>query len=491
MELILKMFLDIFKQKIQKYYQCNKLSFYVFIGFIIYTIILYIIDQIFIAGSCQTSSIEGTIISVSFTLLGFAITTKNILISRYSQFFSRVPFKFIFDNNQNNIYLICWKIIAYTPFCIITLYILGCKRLLIIPMFFSAIVFLLYFFFTYKMISGREKAKNTIANLLLENTLLDENSEVKITRKSLLGKLCSDNNLNITNSDYISTFRTYISFTQNVFLNDNIQNNDKLKEQSKIMLYAIKIFEKLKKFFLYSEVKKRIDYKLETDDEAKTKISENIIFYTFDYFNYTFKTNYMDSRKIPAIYDEQFNIEYIIQSIIILFNTGLYNAQKNNLKSFSDDSFSNFMKTLSFKYYINGMFGLMLACIINLNFSNFKKIISFLNENLKCVKEDDDACTETGKLLELYIAPYISVMVCLAIYYAIINNYICDNPTIKEVREYYKENLNKSCLRNFEKIQEMINLSFTITNDEKTIISIIQETKKHLDFSYNNPLFFE
>lgn len=356
-----------------------------------------------------------SLIGITFTIMGFSITIRNIIISRDMSSFSNFSLKNLIDENTSYFDKFIWYLILFIPIHLIIIYIIGYRKQIYVFAIISGLSMILYFFCTLRRLK-RISLKETIVNILIDNMLIERNIEYSLERKKLINQLCYNQNKKLINVEHTELFKKYLKNLQEIVANRSYR---KLFKGNLIdSLFYWKIF--------LPQIERKINYTLKSKNDIEKKeklilsLSKEVSLYTFDYFN-IFLNDIKKNNKIPednSVYLSAY-IEELFEQIITDFK------EIQNKKHL--DSYFNY----NFVLFMNITLGIVVSCLINFNFNFTEKI---LKELVYKVNSDD-------YLFRMNITSYINALIAISIKFVCINNYINVDTGLLDLNRLYNESL--------------------------------------------------
>lgn len=414
-----------------------------------------------------------SLIAISFTLLGFGITCRNIIISKDTSKFNIFPISTLIDYGNNFTTQACWYFVVCIPFYSLIIYIVGFRRQIYFFVFFSGMC-LIYYFFTVLSRIRKENCENVVAYIIINNLLVIDNKKNIEYRKEIFQKLIDTKNSFILSKTIFS--RTLIFFSKIV------QNKDKHIRPRKILSKA---------FFTRTLIQKEIKQKWNNkshdnlNDYHKT-IIKSFSIYSYDYFNSVLTSMDKSENQYLLI---QFN-EIINQFVSDNINQEKYQKQYllntlNNILQIpvnKKEYKKHKLKKKKMEYYdklymlfINIVFGLIVSCVTNLELNEFDSIIKLLSETIN----DNN----------IYISDdVLNTLSLYAFYYVFSNENITTKITIAEAKEHINYLLFHSSNLYNNYIETCLFGKFTILEYSDTLDNIFN--KIHNDQAYLETTIF-
>lgn len=339
---------------------------------IVYGITIFIIKN-FSHNILEKSNLSGTFIGITFTIMGFSITVKNILIGKESTYFSNFSMKILLQNSIQNIYNFLWYVIICSPFLSIIFSAIIKEPYLGIIAILSGICMILYFSIALSYLT-KQKLNNVVVNLFLKNIITNfkiENHNPSLNfivcRKELFSKLFF-NEKGLLTEESVNVYFLFIKKLNNI-INYKIFENCNHSElinfckrnflTSKIEKENLILLEKLYLEALYK------DFKEKKVNEFYIYLCEQTLDFNLSAFKYMLNHNNEDEKYIKDI---------IYQTLV--FNFKEYNK---DIKVWGIYDYRE-------KMYICQTFGVLYACFKE---CNFDLIESILNEYIAYIRDYD------------------------------------------------------------------------------------------------------
>lgn len=333
----------------------------------------------------EYQNIQSTMISVSFTTLGFAITLRNILIGRDRDKYYGFSLKSIINYSTKAYSKICWYIIMLVPFMDIYLYFRGFKRQVIFFTLLSAMSMIIYFLTVLQRIR-KDVHNETIAYIFIDNILNPHVVYFMEYKEELFQKLfCNSDTFPEVNLvfDYVLEYLYKIVCDQ----------------------YFLKYshYKYIKMTSIQQNIRRRLK-KTPLDSDTVKKALQTVSFYSYDYFNRLFQSKRAQSIKPITEQIMQF-IKHSHINVSILAMSRMYKDcmnQKTEIKK------KNRLNDNAYLLFFNYLLGIMCAGINNLSFDEYRILTDKIAE----------ICTEETVLLTRGEIDALSVLV---LYYQEIN----------------------------------------------------------------------
>ena len=410
------------------------------------------------------SSVNFSFVAILFTILGFGVTLKNIIISKDSVTYNLFSIKAIIEEGNTLISSASWYLIICIPFYSVILYALGCRRQLYFLLLLSASAFIVHFF-TIIIRLQKKSCKKTVAYIIINN-LFDKDKRRTEYRKEIFQKL--------VNSDE-SKAESNMIFSESVnILSDIITGKESFICSKRHLLTKTAIQKK---------IKDRWD---EFNSCDKAELIKSYSLYVFDYFNSVFKDSsaaeydylvVQFTQLFDHFVDDHFKKEDIIKIYLQLIQRNILDC----IEAAPEISCTQFMENITkekmekefwdyvylYTLIINTVLGLLAACITNMGLNNIKCIINNISDTLNKKLFLSDSIIN---LLSLYI-----------LYYAVKNNRIKENITYREfytfLNDLYRD---VSCLYSGY-IESQVFESFTVFDYKHYFYEIFEIVKSDIN----------
>lgn len=386
---------------------------------------------------------NSTLISISFTLFGFAVTAKNILNHKLSEFYSNIPIMTIIDNSKTVLYKKVWYSILFSPVFMLVLFCLKYDINLVPYIFLSFICFLCFLIETYRMISLKN-TQDVISDMLLNLTAnaLSYNNQVK--RKNLLSSLYSVSRKNILSSDYKPIFNEYICKVKSV-LNGSYEQEHSLNFETKI--------------------KKDVHNSIKSSNTAEL-IVNNICYFIYDYVNYVLLNDNINYQSVNNELNDFTNSEFVMKNLIdSIFNFNGY----------------NFNSDLMYKFYINSILGLYVAVLKNTNAFFFSEICDYVINKI--------SNKQNINLYKFYLLGYNDILICLTIEYCIVNEFIHKEILLCDLIKLFDNSIKNCNSTMLDQFESLINCNFEISISKSSIRKLLLGFNMRLNSFEKNPVF--
>ena len=415
-----------------------------------------------------------SLIATSFTLLGFGITSRNIIISKDNSKFNIFPISTLIDYSNNFTTQACWYLIVCIPFHSLAIYIMGHRRQIYFFVFLSSLC-LIYYFFTVLSRIQKRNCENVVAYIIINNLLVIDDIKNTEHRKEIFQNLVDNKNSFILSKTIFS--RTLEFFSK------ILQNKDENIRPRRILSKAF-----FTRTLIQKEIKQKWNNKSQDNlnDYHKT-IIKSFSIYAYDYFNSVLTSMDKSENQYLLI---QFN-EIIKQFVSDNINQKKYQKQYllNTLNSIlpiqvQEKKYKkHILKKKKLEYYdklymlfINIVFGLIVSCVTNLELNEFDSIIDLISETIN----DNN----------IYISDDVLNTLSLhAFYYIFSNENITTKITITEANEHIDYLLTHSSVMYSYYIEKCLYEKFTIWDNSHTLDKIYEII--HKDQTYLETTIFD
>lgn len=375
------------------------------------------------------TGITGTLIGSTFSLMGFSVTLRNLLISKDSTKYNEFSLKEIIEVSHTFFGRLLWYIILIIPIHCLCLYMAGYRRRLFFYLALSIVCVIVYFFITLNRLN-QDKYNKVVANILLENILNSDleygNNYYTFRRKEYLEKISNSNNSKIE--------------IINIFF-------EKLKKVASISDPAYGVINRkidiIKILLVGKLIENSIIFSLLLDKGMsfknfglhKGKFIKNVclksVMYIYDYFSFEILhcSNEWEF--------EQYYQQYLKQIIYSL------NYYKNNV---------------NLVLYTNVLFGIILSCFKRLNLNVSKKIV----DDIYTSSCRDDLCKVS------FIPEQISAMIVVALNYLSYYNLFDKEIFNSDLCLYYQIYFENTCLEDYELLRSVLNVKVWETVNQNT-----------------------
>lgn len=459
--------------------------FSIFVIFVIFSVfmgLLYPLIQSILPGfiNIEGASAGFSIVSISFTILGFGLTLKNIILSKDSVSYNVFTIKAIIEEGNNKISSYSWYLIICIPFYSLVIYALGYRKQLFFFVFLSASAFIIHFF-TIILRLDKKNCKKIVAYIII-HSLFDKDKRTAEYRKEVFQKLVNSDNGN-SESNLIFSEAVNILFKI-------------ITGKEPYICKSRCIVNRFYRSFNRNAIQKKIKTKWDNfSEEEKVSTIKAFSLFAFDYFSGVIKNSDKSEYNYIIVQFSKLIEEYIeinfreekytklylktIQTIQIELLNKL--NQKNRITYIFSETFSEilinqteeqkeFYKKINlYTLLLNYLLGLYSACIINMSLSKVKELQELI---CKIILEKNVYLSKS----------VIDLLVLYAIYYAKYNNIINEDTLYKELETYIMDLLKTTSFMYTEYIESQIYEDFTAFD----YINYIHEIYKIIEFDKNN-----
>lgn len=386
-----------------------------------------------------------SLISTSFTILGFSITVRNIIISRDLQRYTNFTFKTLIYEATSIKCKFAWYLIILIPGYSLILYSIGFRRQFYVLTFISVVCMLYYFYNSLKRLDNTVLRK-TIVDLFIEN-MIDKSNDVDSNRKELFSKLCSENELEVFSVEQRSIFKLFYNEIHNIVKMDG--------------------YEGMKRRYNYPRIELSIKDSVDYDKNLIKDIALKSSIYTYSYFDCTLKNIFLKKTYTEEKIDEvkKFVPEYFNMVLEKYIDNGL-EIKNNNLQD------------KEYLIFVNTLFGIILSCLNNLSFIDNKELINDIYETLANREE----------LVYTQIVPHFCAMIIVSINYLLVNNTsFLDTTSSYDILEFYKKYQSFTIDTDYSDLYKLIYNRFHIEDEIITMGKVIKEIANNQK-GYFNPI---
>lgn len=301
--------------------------------------------------SMNYDGIQTTLISITFTSLGFAITLRNILIGREREKFFGFSVKAIIKYSTKTYSKICWYIIMIIPFMEIYLYVRGYRRQLIVYTLLSAVSMIIYFVTVLQRIR-KDVNIEIIAYQFIDNILNPDDIYDKEYRTELIEKLFCES----------STFPE----VKQVF-------DDVLKNLYKIVCEPRILKHRSIRTINMTELQKSIRRKMRKKplDSAEVKKSiQTVSLYSYDYYDHLFQ--FVPSIGIKSMTEQlELFVDNTGINVSVLAKSSIYQDCMGVESKFTK---KNHFNSNAYLLLFNYLFGMLCAGINQMSLEEYRKL---------------------------------------------------------------------------------------------------------------------
>ena len=323
-------------------------------------------------------SIKTTMISISFTTLGFAITLRNILIGRDREKYFGFSVKTVIQYSTTIYCKICWYTILCVPFIDIMLYVLGYRRQLVFFTVLSVFCMIVYFVSVLKRIQ-KEVYNETIAYMMVENLLSPKKVYTEDFREEIFQKLFCDID---RFSEVNVVFDKFLNFLYKAACYPKF-----LLKRTGTMTWTI----------IQQTI--RENYETMSKDTFITSI-KSVSLYSFNYFDFL-SEKYEIKFKVNILLDEfSLFIDNTTISVVDLAKSEIYQHCLNESAHQQEEGTELLSKNNAYFLLFNYLLGLLCAGAYHLSLDDYKKLVNGISR----------ICVEKTVLLTGSIISALSLM---------------------------------------------------------------------------------
>ena len=394
----------------------------------------------------DASSVNFTFVSIPFTILGFGVTLKNIILSKDSVTYNLFTLKALIEEGNSLVSSISWYLILCIPFYSVIIYALGYRRQLYFFLLVSSSAFIIHFFTI--LIRLRKKNCKKIVAYIIINNLFDKDKRTTEYRKEVFQKL--------VNSDE-SKAESNMIFADSVdILSDIITNEEPFICSNRHILT---------KTVIQKKIKENWD---DLDADERNEFIKVFSLYVFDYFNSIIKDsniteydylivqfNRMITHYTETHFKEKEYIKYYLHEtqnkILVTIGAKPDESYTPSIKKFKKSRKKEFLSNYANLYmlYLNYILGLLSACIINMRLKDIKDIKDFISSS--ALKQNIFLSNSIINLLTLYI-----------LYYASKNYKLSPDISYQELSEYINDLIANTSFLYSEYIESQLFRDFTV-----------------------------
>ena len=394
-----------------------------------------------------------TSISVNFTIMGFAITLKNILLRRDNQTFLNFSIKRLIETGDSFISKVFWYSLIVIPFFTIFLYIRGYEKQLFAYTFISGISIIGYFFDVIARINKTNYTK-VISYQIIEN-LIDNirfnHSIVEVEYKNeIFSKLCNEKNKGYSESDLV--FLEFVKMLHSIILDKD------------------RILKRKLLFWRNTNAKKKVDYlwRKRLSQSDKDEAIKSISIYSFNYFDCIIKNNY------KVFFCEDKTLDNLILKIgelvkSFLSESSIYPIIKKSVFKPKQKKRA-IVKKREYYLFLNFIMGILTAFALNCKINHVKDMTQVIKKI--CVSQKVIPNDSVIDAIAFVITYYLFSINCF-------NNTVC----FDDFDEFATESFRNTYERDYNDLFDILYLNFSITdyqfclkNSFETIIENCEKT---------------
>lgn len=394
-------------------------------------------------------SLQGVLISVSFTTLGFAFTFRNILIGRDNQLYFGFSMKSIIHYSTKLYCLLCWYVVLTVPFTMLFAYALGFRRQLFFYVALSSFCTILYFLSVMQRIKKQE-FNNTVSYMLVDNIYATQETNYTYEYKNeFFDKLFADT---ILYPEHPIVFdNALIAFYNMIAFSDN-----KMK--------------RICSYFFQTVIQLQIKKELSPNKEKKSKdLIQKFSLYSFTYYEHWYRDENNPASATGLINHFRNFAEIAKNSVCFLSYSDIYNQCAGN-KTVEKNKIKRRCGNNSYLLIFNCLLGLFCSSARHCSVEDYK----MLEEGISKV------CEEYGILLS---GSKISALALLVMYFTEASGGYAENQKVN--REYYSDVFVYSSLlaektteTDFKVIMGFLYPDFAVSQSEITIKDIDEMRKR-------------
>lgn len=389
-------------------------------------------------------SIPPTLISISFTLLGFGLTLRNLLLGRDNQMYTGFSMKSLITAGTPIYSKICWYLVIAIPLSSIVLYFFGYRRQLYFYTLLSAICMVIYFVNVLRLLK-KETYQKTISYIVIDQIYDLQNEYINQHRDEFFNKLFKDKN---DIPEAIIIFGLLInSFAEVVTKNDNY------------------IFQRFRKYFARTTIQRKLRKQLKSKQyNCDEIVIKSFSLYSYEFFFRMLKNSDNNDKSINQcidmiktfIIEQKVRIDLLSNSKVIInltkdivnldnykTNTSISNGKKHEMKHKNEN-----------KYYLlfNLLLGMFSAGISLLSLSEFQQLYNGIIQ--RCIKNST-----------ILSKSKISAIVVVIILYDEISDIKLKKISYKELFYLYNEMIDDTSDIDFLFLEEFLSGDFYINTE--------------------------
>ena len=398
-------------------------------------------------------SLQGVLISVSFTTLGFAFTFRNILIGRDNQLYFGFSMKSIIHYSTKLYCLLCWYVVLTVPFTMLFAYALGYRRQLFFYAALSSFCTILYFLSVMQRIKKQE-FNNTVSYMLVDNIYAtQETNYTNEYKNEFFDKLFTDT---ILYPEHPIVFdNAFIAFYNMIAVSEN-----KMK--------------RICSYFFQTVIQLQIKKELSQNSGKKFReLIQKFSLHSFTYYEHWYGDK-NDPASVKGLIKHFRNFAEIAKdSVCFLPYSDIYNQCAGNKTVEKNNIIKRRCGNNSYLLIFNCLLGLFCSSARHCSVADYQ----ILEEGIS------EVCEEYGILLG---GSKISALALLVMYFTEASGGYSDNQKIN--KEYYSDVFMYSSLlaektteTDFNVIMGFLYHDFAVSQSEITIKDIKKIRKKEYD----------
>lgn len=430
-----------------------------------------------------SDEIASSLIGITFTIFGFALTMRNLLVARQTSNYGGFSMRTIIDNSTNLISKSVWYLILTIPFLNLSIYFMGHRRCIYLFVFLSGICVVIFLSTVLHRLT-KKNCRRTIEYIIIDNFFDTTELYKKEYRKEYFKQLIFDDSnrveiqltfielLNILydiiakKDKYFKWYFPWYRLTRTAIQKNAQKKWKKMTEYNRI--FIVKTFSEYSYIYFSNII---CNYQ-ESDYQNLLIQFNEIIRYFLNNNNLSIEIygNYLKEKKmkIEKKYKKRYDKIKKIREKIRNSNRYREKYRKKQNKRYNqkykkrckkrDRNIAKIIKKRKNKYsyiillrtlYFNLVFGLLCACTSKMDLPQIKDITKKI------------ADTSIGNNL-LLSDSQIKILSLFAIYYAKENELLSQKIQTKKLYEYIFELFNNTSRSDFEFFKKSIYEEFTI-----------------------------